>query len=65
MSPKIEIDASEPPEIDVLVEQLPWAEVESYVRIAQRFLLVEVPYNPPALGTHCHHPGRSPSPCKR
>jgi hypothetical protein len=43
LEPKIETDTTEPPIIDVLVEPLGWNEIESYVRIAQRFLLAEVP----------------------
>jgi hypothetical protein len=41
--PKIVTNADEPPAIDVLVEPLPWNEIESYVRVSKRFLLVEVP----------------------
>jgi hypothetical protein len=43
MAVKIEIDDTEPPIIDVLVKPLPWKEIESHVRVSQRFLLAEIP----------------------
>jgi hypothetical protein len=43
LQPKIITNADEPLAIDVLVESLTWNEINSYVRISQRFLLVEVP----------------------
>jgi hypothetical protein len=43
LQPKIVTNADEPPAIDILVEPLTWNEIDSYVRISQRFLLVEVP----------------------
>jgi hypothetical protein len=43
LQPKVIINADEPPEIDVLVEPLAWSEIDSYVRISRRFLLIEVP----------------------
>jgi hypothetical protein len=39
--PKVEIDDTEPPIIDVLVESLTWDEISNYIRVSQRFLLVE------------------------
>jgi hypothetical protein len=43
LQPKIITNADEPPEIDILVELFTWDKIDSYVRISQRFLLVEVP----------------------
>lgn len=40
MEPKVEIDDTEPPVIDVLVEPLTWNEIRDYVRVSGRFLLV-------------------------
>lgn len=43
MEPKIIINGDEPPDIAILIEPMTWDQIESYVRQAQHFLLVEVP----------------------
>jgi hypothetical protein len=55
--PKIEIDGEEPPEVDVLVEELTWSKIEGYVRVSQRFLLARVPDTQQWRGIYRHGAG--------